>query len=86
MVVGKFHNVLQAALNSILLLDKAFISVEESSDPEVAAAITQAFVEHVPSFDYKQQVTLLNYEMTMCLAGKLSKQAASDRRCTLQSL
>ncbi len=50
---------LQGAFHSLLLLDEAFISTDDATNPAVAEAINKAFEEHVPRFNYKQQVRLV---------------------------
>ena len=49
----------QNAFESLLLLDEAFISKDDATNPAVAAAINRAFEEHVPSFNYNEQVSLV---------------------------
>lgn len=74
--------VLQAALQSLLLLDKGFISSSEKPDTEVAAAITQAFAEHVPTFDYNQQVCIKADDPFHAAAVKSSIYSLSDNGLT----
>lgn len=64
---------LQAAFESLLLLDKAFINEADATNPEVAEAINKAFEEHVPSFNYSQQVNVLEAAPQLFACSHLSQ-------------